>query len=178
MKRNLLILVIILLIGFIVISCGKEETKPKCECNTNHHETACTCDGVDCVCTMPQTKTLTDVKDRYGDAVNVNINYMALPDHTPSYLSTLETTVKIIISSVTCRNNLTIDVVFNGTNSFAFSEKNTLSVGESWLSGKSVNEIGSAMMQFVDAWITMHNANDVIRMAGATVRQLVQLHHI
>ena len=52
MKRNLLILVIILLIGFIVNSCGDEEKKSSCECNPKQHnegESCCTGNGCNCI---------------------------------------------------------------------------------------------------------------------------------
>jgi len=51
MKRNLLILAIILLIGFIVNSCGDDEKKSSCECNPKQHnegETCCTGNGCNC----------------------------------------------------------------------------------------------------------------------------------
>ena len=51
MKRNLLILVIILLIGIIVNSCGDDEKKSSCECNPKQHnegESCCTGNGCNC----------------------------------------------------------------------------------------------------------------------------------
>jgi len=52
MKRNLLILVIILLIGFIVNSCGDDEKKSSCECNPKQHnegESCCNGNGCNCI---------------------------------------------------------------------------------------------------------------------------------
>jgi len=52
MKRNLLILAIILLIGFIVNSCSDEEKKSSCECNPKQHnegESCCTDNGCNCI---------------------------------------------------------------------------------------------------------------------------------
>jgi len=53
MKRNLLILVIILLIGFIVNSCIDDEKKISCECNPKqHNEGEICCTGNGCNCTI------------------------------------------------------------------------------------------------------------------------------
>jgi len=52
MKRNLLILVIILLIGFITNSCGDEEKISSCECNPKQHnegESCCIGNGCNCI---------------------------------------------------------------------------------------------------------------------------------
>jgi len=175
-KNKIYVLGIILLIGFIITFCGKEETEPKCECNPKYHETACTCDGVDCVCTMPQTKKLTGVVTENG-TVDVDINYTALLGHTPSYLSTLETVVRGRLQKRLTNGNLTINVV-DGYSSFVLEKEKTLKVGSSWLSSSTEDQMAIALIDIVNDWVAMHNANDVIRMAGATVSQLVHLHHI
>ena len=129
MKRNLLILAIILLIGFIVNSCGDDEQPQPTQ----------------------QSKTWSGITT-IGGTANIIVNYVALPGVTPSYMSNLEAVIQNIIPGSTANGNFTINVIA-GNSGFVLASSKTLSVGESWITGKSEDEIGSAMMGVRSSWL-------------------------
>jgi len=124
MKRNLLILVIILLIGFIVNSCGDDEEKP-----------------------TPTQQTYTiDL----GNGKIVYVNYTALPGTTPTYMSDLETAIEIIglgMPTATYKIN-----IIDGNSGFAKTGSKTLSVGKSWFSGKGLQQIMEEIAPLMSDW--------------------------
>ena len=114
---------------------------------------------------VAQTKKLIGVTTLEG-SVDVNINYMALPDSTPGYLSTLEIVVRTVLSSMITNGNLTIEVI-DGDGNFVLIGANTLTAGENWLSNATEREIGINLTQVSSSWVAMHNTNDTVRMANA-----------
>jgi len=166
MKRNLLVLAIIFFIGFIVTSCVKEETEPKCECNLKHHETACTCDGVDCVCTMPQAKDIT-----IAEGKTVTVNYYALPGATPIWWKTLEDVFHDRAAGFGTFH-YTLNVEYTGTDGFVaggVGSGRTATVSNTFLSNSDYASIRQSMGPMVAMWVAMDNGNDVFRMVGITV---------
>ena len=129
MKRNLLILVIILLIGLIVNSCGggDDEEKP--------------------------TPTQQTYPIDLGNGKKVNVNYKALPGTTPAYMSNLVGVLQELVASMPA-GTYTIDVV-DGNNGFAKTGSKTLSVGKSWISGATYEQIGVAIGTLILDWIAM-----------------------
>ena len=133
MKRNLLILAIILLIGLIVNSCGgggdDEQPKPG-----------------------PQKEKFNVTTQ--GGTANVTINYVALPGNVPSHISTLSAAVKLVLPGYSATGALTINVI-DGNSGFVKTDSKTLSVGKSWLSGKDVSEIGIPFESICGSWAAM-----------------------
>jgi len=166
MKRNLLILVIVFLIGFIVTSCDKEEIEPKCECNPKHHETACTCDGVDCVCTMPQAKDIT-----IAEGKTVTVNYYALPGATPTWWKTLEDVFHDLSAGFSA-GHYTLNVEYTGTSGFVSGTpgSRTATVSNTFLSNSDFATIRQSMGPMMSGWTAMHIGNDAVRIANAVSR--------
>jgi len=127
MKRNLLILAIILLIGFIVNSCSDDEETP-----------------------VSQSKTFYNVTTENG-TVNVIVNYTALPGSTPGYVSLLEEAFRGVLPYYNATGDLTINVII-GDSGLTKTGSKTLSVGESWFTGKTQNDLISAFISIGDAW--------------------------
>ena len=129
MKRNLLILAIILLIGLIVNSCGggdDEQPKP-----------------------TQQTYPID-----LGNGKIVNVNYKAVTGSaTPSYMSDLVTVLGAFAAGMPA-GTYTIDVV-DGNSEFAKTGSKTLSVGKSWISGATEMQIGMAINALMIDWVAM-----------------------
>ena len=128
MKRNLLILAIILLIGFIVNSCGGGDDEQP-------------------------TPTQQTYQIDLGNGKIVNVNYTALPGTTPSYMSDLETVIELLASGMPTAI-YTINVI-DGNSGFAKTGSKTLSVGKSWFSGKGVQQIGEGLAPLMSDWTAM-----------------------
>jgi len=166
-KNKIYVLGIILLIGFIVISCDKEETESKCECNPKHHETACTCNGVDCVCIMPQAKDIT-----IAEGKTVTVNYYSLPGATPTWWKTLED-VFHNLSAGFGTVHYTLNVQYTGTDGFVAGgpgSGRTATVSNTFLSNSDFAAMKASMGPIVGSWLAMYNANDAVRMANAVPR--------
>ena len=128
MKRNLLILAIILLIGLIVNSCGGDDEQPK---------------------PTQQTYPID-----LGNGKKVNVNYMAVTGSaTPSYMSDLVAAIEIIASGMPTAT-YTINVI-DGNSGFAKTGSKTLSVGKSWFSGKGVQQILEGIVPLMIDWVAM-----------------------
>jgi hypothetical protein len=71
---------------------------------------------------------------RDGNSVNVEINYVDLPDTVPDYIFGLEEAIKGLFSYKTAEDNsLVIDVIATGVDGFVKTGPKTLSVRKSWL---------------------------------------------
>ena len=128
MKRNLLILAIILLIGLIVNSCGggdDEQPKP-----------------------TQQTYPID-----LGNGKIVNVNYKALPGTTPAYMSNLVTVLGNTAPGMPA-GTYTINVI-DGNSEFAKTGSKTLSVGKTWISGATEMQIGIAIGTLMLDWVAM-----------------------
>ena len=103
-----------------------------------------------------QSKTFTGVTDKDGSTVNVTVNYTALPDTVPGYMSTLETVVKNICVSVYVRGNLTINVISGGDDGFVLDGSEgskTVNVRESWIANATELEMGKALSSKKVQWV-------------------------
>ena len=129
MKRNLLILAIILLL--IVNSCGgDDDEQPK------------------------PTPTQQTYPIDLGNGKKVNVNYMAVTGSaTPSYMSNLVGVLQELVGSMPA-GTYTIDIV-DGNNGFAKTGSKTLSVGKTWISGATYEQIGVAINTLIFDWIAM-----------------------
>ena len=153
MKRNLLILAIILLIGFIVNSCEDPKKEPE-----------------------PQSKTFYNITTEDG-IVNVTVNYTALPGTTPGYMSNLEAALRVRFPYFPGTGNLTINVTPDSNSGFTKTSSKTLSVGESWLLANNTSQgIGGGMVPLIDTWVAMEKKQNRIRYAsGMLLYELVNL---
>jgi len=147
MKRNLLILAIILLIGFIVNSCGDDEEKP--------------------------TPTQQTYPIDLGNGKIVNVNYMAVTGSaTPTYMADLVTVLENTADGMPA-DTYTINVIAGNTG-FTKTGSKTLSVGMSWFIGKGENDIGGALMGVLDSWIAIgKQQNRICYMGEMSLFELV-----
>ena len=132
MKRNLLILAIILLIGFIVNSCGG--------------------DGDDDEQPKPTQQTY---PIDLGNGKKVNVNYKAVTGSaTPSYMSDLVTVLGAFAAGMPA-GTYTINVI-DGNSGFAKTGSKTLSVGKTWISSAiDYIQIGTAINALLIDWVAM-----------------------
>jgi len=116
MKRNLLILAIILLIGFIVNSCGDDDEQPQ------------------------PTQQSKDIILAAGKKVTVT--YTALPGATPSWWSKLSTQLQSMEVGFPA-GTYTLTVTPDGTDAFVAGAEGSKSatVSESWLSSANDTDV-------------------------------------
>jgi len=112
----------------------------------------------------PQSKTFSGITTLDGIA-NVTINYVALLGATPGYLSLIEGACEDQLPYALRGGNLIINVI-SGNSGFAKADAKTLSVGESWFTGKSQMDVIDAMSSVLDAWVAMNKNQNRIRYAG------------
>jgi len=142
MKRNLLILAIILLIGLIVNSCagGDDNEQPK---------------------PTQQSKDITLAAGK-----KVTVTYTALPGATPSWWSKLSTKL-ISLEEGFPAGTYTLTVTPNGTAGFAAGAggSKAATVGESWLSGATDGDLNTSLMSMAGSWVSMNKKQNSIRYA-------------
>ena len=139
MKRNWLVLAIVLLIWFIVNSCGDDDEQPQ---------------------PTQQTYPID-----LGNGKIVNINYMAVTGAAmPTYMADLVTVLENIAVAMPA-GTYTINVIVGNTG-FTKTGSKTLSVGTSWFIGKGENDIGVALVGVLDSWIAQVKNQNRIRYAG------------
>jgi len=143
MKRNVLILAIILLIGLIVNSCEDQKEEP-----------------------VQQKYEINGITTA-GGVANVTVYYMVLPGTaTPGYMSEFETAIKNVLSSSIATGNLTINVIA-GNSGFAKTSSKTLSVGASWLTANNSEQaIGPALAELLTPWVAMNKNQNRVCYAG------------
>jgi hypothetical protein len=155
-------MVAIIALSFCFVGCD-DKTDPVCECPIKAHlavgET-CNCGGKDCNCTLapvPQTYPVT-VNINGGGSVSIIIKYTALPNTVPDYMDDLEDVLNEIFPGVvTAREKtLTINVIANGIDGFVMAGEGsrTVNVRESWITGKTYQQIGESLFPLVGSWIT------------------------
>jgi len=83
----------------------------------------------------------------------VTVNYTALPNTVPGYMSILETVIKKILPTTRANGNLTINVISSGDDGFVLAGLKTLNVRESWIANATEMEMGVPMMQISNEWI-------------------------
>jgi len=140
MKRNLLILAIILLIGFIVNSCGggdDEQPQP-----------------------TQQSKDITLAAGK-----KVTVTYTALPGATPSWWGKLSTQLQFVEVGFPT-GTYTLTVTPTGTAGFVAGAEGSKSatVSDSWLSSANDTEVLMSMGGIISIWISM-NTNNAVHMA-------------
>jgi len=130
MKRNLLILAIILLIGFIVNSCGGDDEQPQ---------------------PTQQSKDITLAAGK-----KVTVTYTALPGATPSWWNKLSSQLQSMAGDFPT-GTYTLTVTPDGTAGFAAGAggSKAATVSESWLSGASDTDMMVSIYNMLASWITM-----------------------
>ena len=114
---------------------------------------------------VEQSKTFSGIATEDG-TVDVTVNYTALPGTTPGYLSLIEAALIDLFPYVPVMiSNLTIDVIANNSG-FTKTGSKTLSVGESWFTGKEKIDVIDAIEPIVDDWLSMNKNQNRIRYAG------------
>jgi len=101
---------------------------------------------------VAQSKTFVITARDGTTTVNVTVNYTALPGVVPSWMSNLELVIRGMLSSGAKTGNLTINVV-SGNGGFTIVS-GKLTVGESWITGKSADDIAAAIPSITD-WTAM-----------------------
>jgi len=103
---------------------------------------------------VAQSYQIPDLKDNTNKSIKVTVNYTALPNVVPSYMTPLTTVVKTFVSANTVNGDLIINVI-SGDSSFSKTASKTLSVGETWITGKTTDDIGPAVGPLFNNWIAM-----------------------
>ena len=132
MKRNLLILAIILLIGFIVNSCGGDDEQPQ---------------------PTQQSKDITLAAGK-----KVTVTYTALPGATPSWWSKLSSQLQSIEVGFPA-GTYTLTVTPDGTDAFVAGAEGSKSatVSESWLSSANDTDVLMSIAGAIAIWASMNN---------------------
>jgi hypothetical protein len=144
-RKQCITMAIIAIIVFAIIGCKQDDPSPT-------------------VMPVPQSKTFTIIATNTENSItrtaNVTVNYTALPNTLPSYMSTLETALKGVFSTnydLGKDFNLTINVISSlGIEGFTNAGSKTLSVDASWIANATEQQMGISMTTKFAEWAEMH----------------------